>query len=117
MAIIAVIFGSALLCAGCGPRIVYDLTPPTTPEGRVCAQQCRNHAALCRQMQQNADQQCRNSYALMLQNYHACRDSGAEHCVMPPPCTSGSTAVCDSNFRECFAACGGTVTARVIERE
>ena len=66
-------------------------------------------------MQHNADQQCQNNYALMLQNYHACRESGAKHCVMPTSCTVSSAAACDKNFRECFAACGGTVTTRVIE--
>ena len=115
---LAVRFGLlALLLAltGCGPRIVYDLTPPETPEGRACTVQCQSSAALCRQMQQNVDQQCQNNYTLMLQNYQACRDSGSDRCVLPSSCTSGSTAVCDQNFRECFAACGGTVTARVIE--
>jgi hypothetical protein len=113
----ALISMSALAAlTGCGPRIVYDLAPPETPEGRACVAQCQSSAALCRQMQQNADQQCRNNYALMLQNYNACRESGSDACVMPPSCTSLSGADCSRSFRECFAACGGSVTARVIEK-
>ncbi|WP_058557874.1 hypothetical protein [Thiohalocapsa sp. ML1] len=111
------LLGLLLGLTACGPQIVYDLTPPETPEGRVCTVQCQSSAALCRQMQQNAEQQCQNNYALMQQNYQACRDSGSKHCVMPPYCTSLSTSVCDQSFRECFAACGGTVTTRVIERK
>ncbi len=101
----------------CGPRVVYDLAPPETPEGRACAAQCQSSAALCRQMQQHADQQCRNNHALMLRNYNACVESGSDACVMPPRCTSLSGRECSQSFRECFAACGGTVTARVIEKQ
>lgn len=111
------LIGLLLGFTACGPTIVYDLAPPETPEGRVCTVQCQSSASLCRQMQQYAEQQCQNNYALMQQNYQACRDSGSEHCVMPSYCMSMSTSVCDQSFRECFAACGGTVTARVIERK
>jgi hypothetical protein len=101
--------------AGCGPQIVYDYAPPQTPEGRACAIQCHSSAALCRQMQQNTYQQCQNTYNLMLQNYNACRENGGKHCSMPSICSSPSTSICDQNYRECFAACGGKVTSRVVE--
>jgi len=47
-----------------------------------CTVQCQSGAALCRQIQQTADQRCRNNDALMQQNYQASRDSGSERCIM-----------------------------------
>ena len=101
--------------SGCGPQIVYDYIPPASSEGRVCASQCQNNAVNCRQMQQMMDQQCRNTYNAMQQNYNACKESGAKHCVSPSPCPFSSTRECDQAYRQCFAACGGKVMARTIE--
>lgn len=106
---------ACLWLAGCGPTIVYDYVPPSSPEGRVCTAQCQSSAAMCRQMQQSNYQQCQSNYTLMMQNYNACRDSKGKHCVMPPSCMMSSTTHCDKGYRECFAACGGTVSARVVE--
>ncbi len=100
---------------GCGPQIVYDFVPPESREGRICATQCQNAATNCRQMKQMVNQQCQNNYNAMQQNYNACKESGAKHCVSPTPCPYNSTSECDQNYRECFAACGGTVIARTVE--
>ncbi|MBK1704415.1 hypothetical protein CKO40_07660 [Halochromatium glycolicum] len=100
---------------GCGPRIVYDYIPPESTEGRVCTSQCQNAASNCRQMKQIMNQQCQNNYSVMQQNYNACKESGAKHCVSPSPCPYSSTLACDQGYRECFAACGGKVIARVVE--
>lgn len=101
--------------AGCGPQIVYDFVPPESSEGRICTSQCQNAATNCRQMKQIVNQQCQNNYSAMQQNYNACKESGAKHCVSPTPCPYNSTSECDQNYRECFAACGGTVIARTVE--
>jgi hypothetical protein len=103
------------MVAGCGPQIVYDYVPPESNEGRICAAQCQNTATNCRQMKQMVNQQCQNNYSTMLQNYNACREAGAKHCIGPTPCPYNGTTECDQNYRECFAACGGTVTARTVE--
>ncbi len=104
-----------LVLGGCGPRIVYDFVPPETQEGRICAAQCQNAAAQCRQMQQMMAQQCRNTYNLMQQNYNACKEGGGQHCIRPASCPYVSTSECAQNYRECFAACGGRVISRLVE--
>lgn len=101
--------------AGCGPQIVYDFIPPESNEGRICTAQCQNTATNCRQMKQMVNQQCQNNYNAMQQNYNACKESGAKHCVSPTPCPFNSTSECDQSYRECFAACGGRVIARTVE--
>lgn len=101
--------------AGCGPQIVYDFIPPESDAGRICAAQCQSTATSCRQMKQMVNQQCQNNYNAMQQNYNACKESGAKHCVGPTPCPFNSSSECDQNYRECFAACGGQVIARVVE--
>lgn len=106
---------ACLVLVSCGPQIVYDYVPPDSAEGRVCATQCQNNASNCRQMKQMLDQQCRNNYNAMQQNYNACKESGAKHCVSPSPCPFSSTRECDQAYRECFAACGGQVIARTVE--
>jgi hypothetical protein len=100
---------------GCGPQIVYDFVPPDSSEGRICIAQCQNNASNCRQMKQMVNQQCQNNYSAMLQNYNACKESGAKHCVSPTPCPYNSTSECDQGYRECYAACGGQVIARTVE--
>jgi hypothetical protein len=115
LARLAGLFLMLMVVSGCGPQIVYDYVPPDTNEGRVCAAQCQSTATNCRQMKQMVSQQCQNNYNAMLQNYNACREVGAKHCVGPTPCPYSSTSECDQNYRECFAACGGTVVARTVE--
>jgi hypothetical protein len=112
---LAGLFLVLMLVYGCGPRIVYDYVPPASDEGRICAVQCQSTATNCRQMSQMVNQQCQNNYNAMLQNYNACREAGAKHCIGPTPCPYNSASECDRNYRECFAACGGSVIARTIE--
>lgn len=105
---------TALLTA-CGPYIVYDYTPPHSPEGRVCTAQCNNQRTYCQMSNQNAYQQCLNNYNQMMYSYNSCKQAGGQHCYHPPGCISQSNWQCDESYRGCFTSCGGTVTSHVVE--
>lgn len=104
-------------CAACGP--VYDTTysfrPPPTSTGRVCASQCETSRYQCLQLEEVRSRECQ---------YRADRDRdycerqiridkgrspkwyecGTESC-------SADEEHCESSYRNCYQACGGSVTA------
>jgi hypothetical protein len=114
----------ALLVAGCGPvyETTYELTPPRSAEGRLCASQCANTQQYCRrncsleadQCKSRAREDGRREYYRYVQerrekgksidrsessfeNTYSCGDSACKN-------------ECGSDFRACHVNCGGTVT-------
>lgn len=110
--LITIFLTAPVMMSACGPSIIYDYTPPESPEGRVCAAQCANTKAYCEQAEQNRYQQCQMNYNLAQQNYQNCKNAGGSLCASPSICMSPNTYHCNENYRACFAACGGKVTAK-----
>jgi hypothetical protein len=104
-----------LTLGGCGPEIVYDYTPPQSPEGRTCAAQCANTKQYCRQSAESSYQSCQSNYQLGMANYNACKQAGGTLCSQPSSCVHPYTGGCDEAYRSCFAACGGQVQTRVVK--
>lgn len=95
----------------------YEYIAPPTEHGKTCAVQCMNTKNVCyngaqAQAQNNANA-CRqqNSYS-----YQACVNRAQSHDEVkkcnpnPQYCpTNVNYWQCDESYRQCFAACGGTV--------
>ncbi|MBP2302266.1 hypothetical protein [Azospirillum picis] len=117
------------LLSACGPvyETQYSLTPPASPEGRLCVSQCQQNRSLCRQNCGLAEQACvsdaRARARYDYQAYVATRKaekapikksiSDFDH---SSSCGSSSCeARCDADYRDCFGgACGGRVSATQV---
>lgn len=111
----SLLLGWAMILGACGPQIVYEYTPPATPEGRMCVAQCLNGRNLCEQMAESTHRHCQMNYDLALQNYNACEANKGKNCIRPSLCPSAFDARCQSNYRDCFTLCGGQVKAVVVQ--
>lgn len=108
--VIVITIATPVVLSACGP--IYDYTPPESPEGRVCAAQCVNTKSYCEQAEHSRYQQCQANYNLGQQNYQSCKAAGGTFCSSPSICLGPNTYRCDENYRACFSACGGKITAR-----
>ncbi|WP_211100120.1 hypothetical protein [Azospirillum halopraeferens] len=123
-----VLFAVLLALAGCGPVIEtqYTLIPPSSPEGRMCVAQCQQTTQYCRQSCRLEKQTCvadQRSRAMMdYQQYVNERTAKKEPIKRTPSsfeqtwrCNdSGCDGACQSDFRTCFATCGGQVIPRQV---
>lgn len=108
-----------LFLFGCGPRINYVFTPPSSPEGMVCISQCANTRQMCWGSNQSIYQECLNHRNWAMQNYNQCRSNAQTKearngCMMPPACDAPNNYYCEEGYRACYQSCGGSVQALEI---
>ncbi|NYZ11540.1 hypothetical protein HL658_03180 [Azospirillum sp. RWY-5-1] len=117
-----------LLTAGCGPlySTSYDLTPPTSVEGRGCAAQCETARHACGRSCRMEERLCRiEARHDAIEDYHDyVRErtrKGREIKRSPESFDRGwscNASACESDcggqFRNCFAGCGGLVEERRV---
>lgn len=103
----------ALLAFGCAKEYVYS--PPTTAEEKACVASCQNNQQSCRSNEQqrytNAKTQCEREADI---EYTSClkyakTDVDRAGCDKKGCYNSANYAFCDSEFRDCYQNCGGTV--------
>jgi hypothetical protein len=95
----------------------YEYIAPPTEHGKTCAVQCMNTKNVCyggaqAQAQNNANN-CQQQNHL---NYQACVNRAQSHDDVKKCNPNGMYCPvnpnywqCDESYRQCFAACGGTV--------
>jgi hypothetical protein len=112
----------ALLTTAC-QTIRYELRPPASDVGRLCVTQCSGIKETCRGNEIRRARMERDSCERQSESgLHACL-AGANspetrrncHNKKPSCSTNENTARCESDYRDCFAGCGGTVTKIVEE--
>jgi hypothetical protein len=108
--------------AACGPE--YALVPPPTAEGRMCAAQCGQTEALCRQNCTMGQQTCLSTERVRAaQEYdryvdHQLRfnldvSKEPKDFVQTWRCqTSSCTSGCAAERRDCHQSCGGQVVEK-----
>jgi hypothetical protein len=100
------------LLAGCaGPT--YKYAAPTTPMGQACTMNCSNLQAQCKQREDNNAQQCEWRKQQAQQSLDQCKantDDAMKCNQQVPFCFPANYTQCDSQYRECYQGCGGTVT-------
>lgn len=105
----------AILLCGCGPmyETQYNYAPPKSAVGVMCVSTCEANRGNCRQMQ---DMQKQNCEYRADQEYHWCvkhsDDKHKDQCYRTS--CNADYAVCDDQYRGCYQACGGTVTANQV---
>ena len=114
----------ATSCFGSSYETRYAYGPPTTPEGRMCVNQCQQMSTMCKQNCKLNKQQCETNSLLQAQleyqNYlNAQQAKGLliNKTVdnFKRPCYNNSCEQeCDQNFRFCFMNCGGQVREHTV---
>ena len=95
----------------------YEFIAPASESGKTCAVQCMNTKNVCsggaQAQAQNHANYCQQQNSL---NYQACVNKAKSHddvkkCNPNPQYCSVNPNYwnCDESYRQCFAACGGTV--------
>ncbi len=103
-----------LVAAGCGQGLYQrDLVRPTSPEGKACLQRCELPKTQCRQRQEAREKECGAIYAIAKADYESCVKSGAATCRAPYTCLGADLSICEQEYDDCFAACGGRVERRL----
>jgi len=122
----------ALGCAAlgaCGPtyKTSYDLTPPKTAEGRMCAMQCQHTKSACQTVGYERYQRCRSDKLAYAD--HKFNEYRFHQLAMNKPVKKsrrsfyggysckverGYKAGCEQDFIGCFATCGGKVAPRTV---
>lgn len=118
---------AVLALASCGPvyQTTYDLQPPDTPEGKICANQCV-------QIRQTCEQNCGFEYDRCMdreyreadRRYHDyVRERKRENkpiersrssFVYSYSCNDSCTDECDVRQRQCHSTCGGEIYSETV---
>ena len=95
----------------------YEYIAPPTEHGKTCAMQCMTTKQVCyNSMQQQAQNSANNCQQQNHLNYQACVNRAQSHDDVKKCNPNGmycqahaNNWQCDESYRQCFAACGGTV--------
>ena len=108
----------ALVVTACSPiySTTYELIPPNDQMGKMCMMQCEQLKATCEQTNivcSTAQMSCESTARLEKERCYAnAGDNFAaqKNCDWNArKCNVCSKQDCDSNYRTCFATCGGKV--------
>jgi len=115
----------ALITAACGPSIEtrYSYRPPSTSSGMACVQQCEQSRMYCQSSQQVAYQSCKADamrraeieYRAYLRTLKRGEKPSRSISSFDNSYQCGSREYeCKSVYNDCYAGCGGQVTAQRI---
>jgi hypothetical protein len=114
---------ATLLLAGC-QTTRYELRPPASETGRLCVTQCAGNKEACRDNEvRSAHREKEDCERRTEHKLHDClrgADSpetrrNCENKNKPSSCSAyENTERCESDYRNCYAQCGGTVT-KIVE--
>lgn len=120
---------AALLLAGCGPvyRTTYQFSLPDSQRARECVNACQATRQQCEGNAEYAHQQCMNRSEQAYQNCEARKSyepdpkrgwdkpKCVKNCIScsRPYCSQPDKGACESRYRDCYVACGGTVEKTV----
>ena len=108
------LLATLLVSAGCSQGLYRkDLVQPGSPEGKACLQRCELPKSQCRQRQQARETECGQIYAVAKAEYASCVKSGTAKCRAPYTCLGADLSICDQEYDDCFAACGGQIERRL----
>ncbi len=105
--IILVLAGLISGCAELFTHTVYH--QPLSAEGRVCTSQCFNAQKQCENLMDKQYQECDKQHGYAMDAYKRCKEAGGKSCKEPPRCNYPSHYQCESDYKACFSACGGTM--------
>jgi hypothetical protein len=108
--LLTTLLGSAGCTQGLFHRYAID---PASPEGKTCVQKCELPKAQCRSRQEAREKECGQIYAIAKSEFDLCVKSGAARCKAPYTCLGADLSICDQQYDDCFAACGGRIERRL----
>jgi hypothetical protein len=108
--LLATLLGSVGCTQGLFHRYAID---PASPEGKTCVQKCELPKAQCRSRQESREKECGQIYAIAKSEFDLCVKSGAARCKAPYTCLGADLSICDQQYDDCFAACGGRIEQRL----
>ncbi len=111
------IFLAAL--AGCGPiyDTVYSYTPPSSPAGKFCVDNCEDRQDDCERFENERAEYCEDRQREQMDRCadRISREKGRgpkfDECGKTESCTASLTR-CEEDYRRCYGNCGGTVTSK-----
>lgn len=119
----------AFLVSACGPvyETRYQFTPPTTPQGQLCVNQCQQINLLCRRNCQLESDSCLareyEQARWRYEDYVRERRAANQPIERSPddfvyryncPSSNSCTPACDNDHRVCYQTCGGQVSATTV---
>ena len=102
-----------IVLSGCVTQYTY--TPPTSPQGQACVAKCSSTQQVCKAREDDRVAyelpQCEREAEI---EYIAClkyskTEKDEESCHKESCYISPNYYMCESEFRECFQLCGGTI--------
>lgn len=99
-----------MLLTGCAEILTHTVYhQPLSAEGRVCTSQCFNAQQQCKSLMDKQHHECDKQHGYAMDAYKRCKEAGGNSCKKPPNCTYPSYYQCESDYKACFSACGGTM--------
>ena len=115
------------LISGCsifdsGPTTEYRYIPPESETGRLCIASCQTNRTLCCQEKKQKYRECQQLEELRRLHRENCLlrlqdDQDRAVCYQPgiqPFCWLPNCHECDTQYRECYQNCGGSVEAYTV---
>ena len=101
---------SALSISGCAELFTHTVYhQPLSAEARVCTSQCYNAQQQCKNQLDTQHHECDKQHGYALDAFKHCKEAGGKSCKEPPSCSYPSYYQCESDYKACFTACGGTL--------
>lgn len=114
---------SLLVTVACGPvyQTDYEIVPPPTQQGAMCANNCLMAQQNCRMNQQMQQNQCEQIERLRAQNEYLAYVNRQQRENRPISRTerdfyypyqcgdNGAAAMCEADYRICHTNCGGKI--------
>lgn len=121
------IIPTLLFIAGCGPSYYYKYSPPATPEGASCIQQCKEARNQCRNLSTIEEKNSQVLSQANQLNYQACTAGRTKKDIKKYCNSSGygfdnyslndfSQPSCEEDFDQCFEICGGSIE-RILQKD
>lgn len=100
----------AMMLSGCTELFTHTVYhQPPSAEARVCTSQCFNAQQQCKNQMDMQHGECDKQHGYAMDAYHRCKEAGGKSCKEPPGCAYPSYYRCESDYKACFTACGGTL--------
>ncbi len=103
-----------MLLGACTPKLYETrLIPATGPEAETCLQHCELPKTQCQQRQETRERSCEERYTAARADYDVCIANKSPNCRAPVGCLGVDLSICDRQYTDCFADCGGRIEKRL----
>jgi hypothetical protein len=108
---------AAGLIAACAERAYEQrLIQPEGTASQPCLERCSRLQGECEARQRLREDECAKRVAAGRMEHETCVSGAAGRCVPPETCLGADMSICQSQYEECFTACGGRVERHLRQR-